>query len=49
MIFTQPVGARDALQAYRSGQLASATAAVRIAVAPFVARNASGFVLVVTF
>ena len=49
MIFTQPVGALEALHAYRRGDLASPTAAVQIAIAPLVARNASGVVLVLTF
>jgi hypothetical protein len=49
MIFTQPIGALKALQAYRGGQLASSTAAVRIAIVPLVVRNASGVVLVLSF
>ena len=49
MIFTQPVGALDALHAYRNGDLSSPTAAVRIAIVPLVARNASGVVLLLTF
>jgi hypothetical protein len=49
MIMTQPVGALNALHAYRNGDLTSPTAVFRIAMVPLVARNASGFVLVVTF
>jgi hypothetical protein len=49
MIFTQPLGALKALQAYRSGDLASPRAAVRVAIVPLVARNASGVVVVLTF
>ena len=53
MIFTQPLGALKALQAYRSGDLtsdlASPKAAVRVAIVPVVARNASGVVVVLTF
>jgi hypothetical protein len=49
MIFTQPVGARTALRAYRGGDLSSPTAAVRIAIVPLVAKNASGVVLALTF
>ena len=49
MILTQPVGALNALHAYRNGDLTSPTAVFRIAMVPLVTRNASGFVLVVTF
>jgi len=49
MIFTQPVGARTALRAYRGGDLSSPTAAVRIAIVPLVAKNASGILLALTF
>jgi hypothetical protein len=49
MILTQPVGALNALHAYRRGDLASPTASVRIVVVPLVAKSASGVVLVVTF
>jgi hypothetical protein len=49
MIFTQPVGAREALQSYRRGDLLPAMAAARVAVVPLVARNSSGLVLVLTF
>jgi len=49
MIFTQPIGALEASRAYRSGNLASSAATVRVAILPIVARNASGFVLALTF
>lgn len=49
MIFTQPLGAVRALQLYRSGDLASAQAAVRVAVVPLVASNHSGVLVLVTF
>jgi len=49
MIFTQPLGALNALQAYRRGDLAFPRAAVRVAIVPLVARNASGVVVVLTF
>jgi len=49
MILTQPVGALNALHAYRNGDLTSPTAVFRIALVPVVAKNASGFVLVLTF
>ena len=49
MILTQPVGALNAMQAYRNGDLASSKATVRMAIVPLVARKASGVVLVLTF
>jgi hypothetical protein len=49
MIFSQPVGALNALHAYRRGDLASPTPAFRVAVMPLVTRNASGVVLAVIF
>ena len=49
MIFTQPVGARDALRVYRSGDLSASTAAVRIAAVPLVTRNTSGLLLLIIF
>ena len=49
MIFTQPVGALNALHAYRRGDVVSPTPVFRVAVVPLVARNASGVVLAMIF
>jgi hypothetical protein len=49
MILSQPVGALNALHAYRKGDLTSPTAAFRIALLPRVTRKASGLALVVPF
>jgi hypothetical protein len=49
MILTQPVGALKALRQYRRGELASPSAGVRIGIAPLLARNSSGVVLILIF
>ena len=49
MIFTQPVGALNALHSYRKGDVVSPTPVFRVAVVPLVTRNASGVVLALLF
>jgi hypothetical protein len=49
MIFTQPMGALKALRQYRRGDLASPSAEVRIGIAPLIAKDSSGMVLVLIF
>jgi hypothetical protein len=49
MSFTQPTGAIKALRAYRRGDLASPSTAVRIAIAPLIAKDGSGLVLLLAF
>jgi hypothetical protein len=49
MIFTQPVGAVEALRQYRRGDLGSPLAGVRMGIAPLIAKGRAGMVLIVTF
>ena len=49
MILTQPVGAVMALHQYRRGDLGAPSAGVRVGIAPLVAKNASGMVVILTF
>ena len=49
MILTQPVGAVGALHQYRRGDLGSPSAGVHMEIAPLIAKNASGMVLILTF
>jgi hypothetical protein len=49
MIFTQPVGAVEALRQYRRGDLGFPLAGVRMGIAPLIAKDRSGMVLIVTF
>ena len=49
MILTQPVGALTALRQYRRGELASPSAGVRIGIAPLLAKDSSGVVLILIF
>jgi hypothetical protein len=49
MIFTQPVGAVEALRQYRRGDLGSPLAGVRMGIAPLIAKDRSGMVLTVAF
>ena len=49
MILTQPVGAVRVLHQYRRGDLGALSAGARVGIAPLVAKNASGMVVVLTF
>jgi hypothetical protein len=49
MILTQPVGAVTALHKYRRGDLGSPSAGVHMRIAPLIAKNASGMVVILTF
>ena len=49
MIFTQPVGAVEALRDYRRGDFGTPSARVRMGIAPLLAKDRSGLVLSVTF
>jgi hypothetical protein len=49
MIFTQPVGALKALRHYRHGDLGSSPDGIRIGLAPLIAKDGSGMVLVLTY
>jgi hypothetical protein len=49
MIFTQPVGALEALRQYRRGDLGSPLAGVRMGIAPLIAKGRAGMVLIATF
>jgi len=49
MIFTQPVGALRTLRQYRRGDFGSPSAGVRMGIAPLIARDGSGLVLLLTF
>jgi hypothetical protein len=49
MIFTQPVGAVEALRDYRRGDFGTPSAGVRMGIAPLIAKDRSGMVLIVTF
>jgi hypothetical protein len=49
MIFTQPVGALEALRQYRRGDLRFPLAGVRLGIAPLITRGKAGMVWIVTF
>lgn len=49
MILTQPVGALKALRQYRRGDFGSPSAGVRMGIAPLLAKDRSGMVLILTF
>jgi hypothetical protein len=49
MIFTQPVGAVEALNDYRRGDFGTPSAGVRMGIAPLIAKDRSGLVLTLTF
>jgi len=49
MIFTQPVGALKALRQYRRGDFGSPSAGVRIGIAPLLAKEGSGMILILIF
>ncbi|MGB8294178.1 MAG: hypothetical protein WCG85_01995 [Polyangia bacterium] len=49
MIFTQPVGAVEALRDYRRGDFGSPSAGMRMGIVPLIAKDRSGLVLSVTF
>lgn len=49
MIFTQPVGALRTLREYRRGDFGSPSAGVRMGIAPLIAKDGWGMVLILTF
>jgi hypothetical protein len=49
MILTQPTGALKTLRQYRRGDFGSPSARVRIGIAPLIAKDGSGMVLIMTF
>jgi hypothetical protein len=49
MIFTQPIGAVEALRDYRCGDFRTPSAGVGMGIVPLIAKDRSGMVLILTF
>jgi hypothetical protein len=49
MIFTQPVGAVETLRDYRRGDFGTPSAGVHVRIAPLIAKDRAGMVLIMTF